>query len=80
MKMTSKMKMNPKMILENTNCYGPKIEDTIKKYTLKKNYLKNEDKNKKRTRLRSKVFSLEKTNLRLCCGKGLDFFSPFFGG
>ena len=41
------MKMNPKMILENTNCYGPKIEDTIKKYTLKKNYLKNEDKNKK---------------------------------
>ena len=31
MKMTSKMKMNPKMILENTNCYGPKIEDTIKK-------------------------------------------------
>ena len=42
--MTSKMKMNPKMILENTNCYGPKIEDTIKKYTLKKNYLKNEDK------------------------------------
>ena len=34
MKMTSKMKMNPKMILENTNCYGPKIEDTIKKNTL----------------------------------------------
>ena len=28
--MTSKMKLNPKMILENTNCYGPKIEDTIK--------------------------------------------------
>ena len=80
MKMTSKMKMNRKRILENTNCYGPKIEDTIKKYSLKKNYLKNEDKNKKRTRLRSKVFSLEKTNLRLCCGKGLDFFSPFFLG
>ena len=48
MKMTSKMKMNPKMILENTNCYGPKIEDTIKKiHFLKKKYLKNEDKNKK---------------------------------
>ena len=38
------MKMNPKMILENTNCYGPKIEDTIKIYTWKKNFLKNEDK------------------------------------